>query len=84
MRVMVIVKATKDSEAGKLLSQQLVAAISHAEDEVAGQPQVLAYRLPWGTSSVHSVPNQRGPALGRRPGTPRQARRRTSLNWTCL
>ena len=45
----------------------------HAEDEVAGQPQVSTYRLAWATSSVHSVLNQRGPALGLRPGTPRQA-----------
>ena len=36
----------------------------HAEDEVAGQPQVSAYRLAWATSSVHSVPNQRDPGAG--------------------
>ena len=49
----------------------------HAEVEVAGQPRVSAYRSAWATSSVHSVPNQRGPAPGLRPGPPRQACRST-------
>jgi hypothetical protein len=40
----------------------------HAEDEVAGQPQVSAHHLAWATSSVYSVPNQQGSAPVERLG----------------